>query len=124
MWLMRKKEAIQKITAWMLITIGAFIIVWGIYGHIWFLNTPIHSGWTRWFGTTIGTGVAEYECCIEPPCSQCLTNNMFPNNACECRIHLEQGHLDKVCAECQKGLAEGRGVFEMAKKSPIKNAFK
>lgn len=117
MWLMKKGELIKKATAWGLIGIGAFIVVWGLYGHIWFLNTPIHSGWTRWFGKVGGGQVAEYECCIEPPCAQCLTDGMFPNGACECRIHLEQGHLDKVCAECRKGLAEGRGVFEMAKKT-------
>lgn len=118
MWFMRKKEVIQKATAFGLIVVGAFIVVWGLYGHIWFLNTPIHSGWTRWFGKVGGGQVAEYECCIEPPCTQCLQGNwIFPNGACECRIHLEQGHLDKVCPECRKGLAEGRGVFEMAKKT-------
>ncbi|MFV1917013.1 MAG: hypothetical protein ACC618_00785, partial [Patescibacteria group bacterium] len=117
MWFMKKKEGIQKATAWGLILTGAFIVVWGFFGHYWFLNTPIHSGWTRWFGDIGGEQVAEYECCIVPACTQCLTDNMFPNNTCECRIHLEKGHLDKVCAECRKGLAEGRGVFELAKKT-------
>lgn len=118
MWLMEKKQTIQKATAWALIVTGAFIIVWGFYGHIWFLNTPIHSGWTRWFGEVGGAQVAEYECCIEPPCSQCLKGDwIFENGACECRIHLEKGHLDKVCPECRKGLAEGRGVFELAEKT-------
>ena len=117
MWFLRKKQVIQKITAWMLITIGGFIIVWGIYGHIWFLNTPIHRGWSRWFGSTIGAGVAEYECCIEAPCTQCLKGWIWGPGVCQCRIHLEKGHLDQVCPECRKGIAEGRGVFELAAKT-------
>lgn len=117
MWLMKKKEVIQKATAWSLIGVGAFIVVWGIYGHFWFLNTPIHSGWSRWFGTTIGSGVAEYECCINPPCSQCLDGWMWGPGVCECRIHLEQGHLDKVCPECRAGLAGGQGVLEIAERT-------
>ena len=114
MWLMRKKEAIQKVTAWSLVGVGSFIMVWGIYGHFWFLNTPIHRGWSRWFGQTIGSGVAEYECCISPACTQCLKGWMWGPGVCECRIHLEQGHLDQVCPECKKGLAEGKSVFELA----------
>ncbi|HDY73127.1 MAG TPA: cytochrome c biogenesis protein CcdA [Candidatus Jorgensenbacteria bacterium] len=117
MWFMRKKEAIQKATAWMLIVVGAFVVVWGIYGHFWFLNTPLHSGWTRWFGTTISSSVAEYECCINPPCGQCLDGWIWGPGVCECRIHLEQGHLDQVCPECRVGLAEGKGVFDIAKRT-------
>ena len=118
MWLIKKKAVVQKITAWMLILVGAFIVTWGLYGHIWFLNTPIHSGWTRWFGKVGGGQVAEYECCIEPPCTQCIRGDwIFESGACECRIHLERGHLDKVCPECRVGLAEGKGVFEMAEKT-------
>lgn len=118
MWLMKKKRVIQKITAWMLIVIGSFIVTWGLYGHIWFLNTPIHSGWTRWFGEIGGGQIAEYECCIEPACSQCIEGNwIFPNGACECRMHLEEGHLDKVCPECRAGIAEGIGIFEIAEKT-------
>ncbi|GMR18976.1 MAG: hypothetical protein BMS9Abin34_099 [Patescibacteria group bacterium] len=116
-WFLKKKAAIQKTTAWALILTGAVIVVWGFYGHYWFLNTPVHSGWTRWFGDVGGSQVAEYECCIVPACTQCLTDGMFPNNTCECRVHLDEGHLDKVCEECRRGLAEGRGVFEIAKKT-------
>jgi cytochrome c-type biogenesis protein len=117
MWLMSKKEAIQKATAWMLIGVGAFISVWGIYGHFWFLNTPFHSGWSRWFGSTIGSEVAEYECCINPPCAQCLKGWIWGPGTCECRIHLEQGHLDQVCPECRAGLAAGKGVFDIAERT-------
>lgn len=119
MWLMKKKAVIQKITAWMLIAVGAFIVVWGLYGHYWFLNTPIHRGWSRWFGEKIGSGVAEYECCIDAPCSQCLKGWIWGPGVCECRMHLEKGHLDKVCPECRAGLAEGRGVLEIAEKTQL-----
>jgi len=117
-WLMKKKAIIQRITAWSLIVFGGFIVVWGLYGHYWFLNTPVHGGWNKLFGN-VGTGqVAEYECCIVPACSQCLEGNwIFENGTCECRVHLEQGHLDKVCPECRKGLAEGRGVAQIAKRT-------
>lgn len=122
-WIMSKKSVIDGITGWLLVSIGAFIIVWGLFGHFWFLNTPIHSGWSRWFGNTGGTAIAEYECCIAPACTQCLEGRwIFENNACECRIHLEMGHLDKVCYECRKGLAEGKSVFVLAEKS-AKPAF-
>ncbi len=114
MWFMRKKDAIQKATAWSLIVVGAFIMVWGTFGHFWFLNTPLHSGWTRWFGKTMGAGVAEFECCINPPCAQCLKGWIWGPGVCECRIHLEKGHLDQVCGECRAGLAEGKGVFDIA----------
>lgn len=117
MWLMKKKRVIQNATAWMLIVVGAFIVVWGIYGHFWFLNTPLHKGWTRWFGTTIGPGVAEYECCISPPCNQCREGWIWGPGVCKCRIHLEQGHMDQVCGECRVGLAEGRGVYDIARRT-------
>lgn len=116
-WLLKKKDVVKKTTAWMLIVIGAFIVVWGLFGHYWFLNTPIHSGWTRWFGSNVGAGTAEYECCIDPMCSQCLEGWIWGPGVCECRIHLEQGHLDRVCPECREGLAEGRGVFDIAKRT-------
>lgn len=62
----------------------------------------------------MGAGVAEFECCINPPCVQCLEGWIWGPGVCECRIHLEMGHLDKVCGECRAGLAEGRGVFDIA----------
>lgn len=117
MWLMKKRSAIEAITGWGLIFIGAIIIVWGAYGHWWFLKTPIHSGWTRWFGNTLGAGTAEYECCIDPPCSLCVEGWLWGPGVCQCRIHLEKGHLDKVCPECRAGLAEGRGVFQIAERT-------
>ncbi len=112
--IIKRKEFINKATGWGLVFFGALIIVWGLYGHYWFLNTPIHKGWTRAFGTISG-GVAEYECCIEPPCQMCARGEwIFDEKTCLCRIHLEQGHMDKVCPECKSGLATGKGIYDIA----------
>jgi cytochrome c-type biogenesis protein len=117
-WLIKKKRSIQIATAWSLIVLGAFIVVWGFYGHYWFLNTPIHGGWNKWFGEIGGSQVAEYECCIVPACTQCLEGNWISKDGtCQCRAHLEKGHLDKVCPECREGLAQGRGVSQIAKRT-------
>ncbi len=117
MWLMKKKKVIQRVTAWSLIVVGAFIVVWGIYGHFWFLNTPIHEGWTMWFGKTIGAGTAEYQCCIDPLCSQCLKGWIWGPGVCKCRAMLAQGNLNNVCPECRAGLAEGKSVFDIAERT-------
>lgn len=117
-WLMRKKGMIEAITGWGLVFFGAFITVWGIYGHFWFLHTPLHAGWTRWFGRTMGAGVAEYECCVEPACQQCLREGwIWGKGVCKCRMELEKGNLENICYECRAGLAEGRGIFDIAKRT-------
>jgi len=97
----------SKAIGWGLITVGAIILTMGVFGHHWLLVTGAHEGWTRVFTPP---GVAEYSCCIEPPCEECLTNNLFPNNTCECRLMLEEGRPDRVCAECLVGIAQGAGA--------------
>lgn len=117
--LVKRKTAINKATGWGLVFFGAFIIVWGMYGHIWFLNTPVHAVWTRTFGTFAG-GIAEYDCCIEPPCAMCSRGEwIWPDGECHCREALENGELDKVCPECRKGISEGKGIFEMAERTQV-----
>lgn len=116
-WLIKKREVINKTMGWGLLWVGAIIITLGAFGHYWFLNTPFHKGWNRMF-MSFGEGVAEYECCIEPACQQCLNGEwIFENGSCLCRMHLEKGHLDKVCPECRKGLAEGKSVFVLEEKT-------
>ncbi len=112
--LLKRKVAVEKAIGWGLITVGAIILTMGVFGHHWLLVTGAHEGWTRVFTPP---GVAEYSCCIEPPCEECLTNNLFPNNTCECRLMLEEGRPDRVCAECLVGIAQGRGVFAMAERT-------
>lgn len=112
--LLKRKMAVEKFIGWGLVTVGSIILTMGIYGHHWLLVTGAHEGWTRIFTPP---GVAEYSCCIEPPCQECLTNNLFSNNTCECRLMLEEGHPEKVCPECLTGLSQGKGVFTMAQKT-------
>ncbi len=116
--LIRRKLAIEKITGWFLAGIGAVILTIGIYGHHWLLATGLHGGWDALFAKA--GGVAEYECCIEPPCKMCLSDNMWEGGACFCRKVIERGSyrgIDYVCGECATGLAERRGIFEMARRT-------
>ncbi|MFQ6020651.1 MAG: cytochrome c biogenesis CcdA family protein [Candidatus Aenigmatarchaeota archaeon] len=117
--LVKRKTLINKITGWGLIFFGAIIIVWGLYGHYWFLNTPIHAGWTRSFGE-LGAGIAEYECCIEPPCEICSKGLwVWGEGVCKCRIALEDNEINKVCPECKVGLEKGKGIYQIAERTQI-----
>ncbi len=113
--LVKRKLAIEKFTGWFLVVIGAVILTIGIYGHQWLLATGLHGGWNVIFAKA--GGVAEYECCIEPPCKVCLTNGMWEGGACFCRKVLEKGSfqgVNRTCGECAIGLSKGKGIFEMA----------
>lgn len=124
--IIKRKKTIDKITGWGLVIFGALIIVWGFYGHFWFLNTPIHEGWNAAAGKLSGK-TAEYTCCIDPPCSMCSEGRwIFAGGTCECRTHYaeylktnDSEHLDKVCPECKKGIEEGRGVFDIAERTQV-----
>lgn len=116
--LVKRRLAIGRLTGWFLVGIGAVILTIGIYGHHWLLATGLHGGWDALFAKA--GGVAEYECCIEPPCTECLTNNLWEGGACFCRKVLEEGSfkgVDNICDECVAGMSEGRGVFEMARRT-------
>lgn len=130
-WLVKRRELISRITGWGLVFFGAIIIVWGLYGHFWFLNTPIHEGWDAVF-SRVSAGTGEYNCCVEPPCESCRTDGMFPNRSCQCRFHYRRyldlkaegktaqasKHYERwVCDECKAALSEGQGVIEMAERS-------
>ena len=48
------RENIEKLTGWLLIVIGAFLIINGIPGgHEWYENTIIHTGWNNLVSTTL-----------------------------------------------------------------------
>jgi cytochrome c-type biogenesis protein len=63
------RENIEKITGWMLIIIGAFLIIQGIPGgHEWYESTFIHLAWNNLVSTTlippefhVGEHVHEYD---------------------------------------------------------------
>lgn len=112
--ILKRKVAVERAIGWGLITVGAIILTMGIYGHHWLLVTGAHEGWTKVFTPP---GVAEYSCCIEPPCKECLTSGRFPNKSCQCRLMIEEGRMDNVCMECLVGIAQGKGVFTMAERT-------
>ncbi len=112
-WLVSKKETIDKLTGWGLVLFGSIIVVIGVFGHNWLLITPLHEGWNAMFAGASGN-VAEYECCIEPGCTECLTNGMYPDGSCFCRQHAQQGHYGLVCNECKVGLGQGKDIFKKA----------
>ncbi len=117
--IVKRRKTINKATGWGLVGIGAIILVWGAFGHYWFLNTPLHSAWDNLFAS-FGGGVAEYECCVEPPCVMCARGQwIFDEGRCECRMELEIGNLDRVCPECKVGLAEGEGIKQIAERTQI-----
>lgn len=115
--LVRRRLTIEKFTGWFLVGIGAVILTIGIYGHQWLLATGLHGGWNAIFAKAGGS--AEYECCIEPPCKVCLRDKMW-NGACFCRKVIEKGSfrgINYVCGQCLVGLSEGKGVFDMARRT-------
>lgn len=117
--IIKRKETINKMTGWGLIFFGAIIIVWGLFGHYWFLNTPIHEGWDKLAATFSGR-TTEYMCCIEPACKMCAEGKwIWPGGACLCRDALANKEMDQVCPECLKGLEEGQGVFDIAEKTQL-----
>lgn len=115
--LLRKKEAIDRAVGWGLLWVGAIIITLGVFGHYWLLKTGTHTAWNRLFATAVGGRTAEYSCCIEPPCKQCLTDNMFGPNTCLCQYYFLKGEYDRICAECAYGIAQGKGVMEIAERT-------
>ena len=43
-----KRESIERVTGWMLIVIGAFLIINGLpEGHEWYEHTFVHEGWNQ-----------------------------------------------------------------------------
>lgn len=116
--LLKRKLVIERFSGWLLVGVGTVILAIGIYGHHWLLATGLHGGWDALFAKT--GAVAEYECCVEPPCKVCLTDNMWKGGHCFCRMVMEKGSfegVDSICGECAVGLSEGKGIFDMASRT-------
>jgi cytochrome c-type biogenesis protein len=117
--LMKKKVTISKATGWGLIFFGALIIVWGLFGHFWFLNTPVHEGWDVLAASFSGKA-AEYSCCIEPACKMCSERKwIWEDGSCRCRQAYANGEFENVCPECLKGIDEGKSVFALAERTQV-----
>ncbi|MBI5072219.1 sulfite exporter TauE/SafE family protein [Candidatus Woesearchaeota archaeon] len=57
-WLTKKTEAITKFTGWALVVLGSFILLNGVFGHLWYEGGLFHEGLNAAFmaagGKTIG----------------------------------------------------------------------
>lgn len=58
-WLARKTEAIKKFTAWTLIVLGSFILLNGVFGHLWYEGGIFHEGLNAGFMSLGGKMVGE-----------------------------------------------------------------
>ena len=63
--LLKHKAIVDKITGWALITISAFIILNGIFGHLWYEGSVFHDGLNMAFSKVGGQSIAEAEIPIE-----------------------------------------------------------
>ncbi len=57
--LLKNRSIIDKITGWALIVISSFIILNGLFGHLWYEGSIFHEGLNRVFGSLGGGAVAE-----------------------------------------------------------------
>ncbi len=58
-FLLRRKDIVDKITGWALIVISMFIILNGIFGHIWYEGSVFHEGLNMVFAKIGGQSIAE-----------------------------------------------------------------
>ncbi len=56
--LMKRKAVVDKITGWALVVISSFIILNGVFGHLWYEGSIFHEGLNMIFGK-IGSKVTE-----------------------------------------------------------------
>src|SRR3989344_6760212 len=57
--LIKRKAAVDKITGWALVGISSFIILNGIFGHMWYEGSIFHEGLNRFIGDIGGKQIAE-----------------------------------------------------------------
>lgn len=63
--LLKHKVIVDKITGWALIAISAFIVLNGIFGHLWYEGSVFHDGLNMFFSKLGGESIAEAEIPIE-----------------------------------------------------------
>lgn len=63
--LLKRKIAVDKITGWALVAISTFIILNGVFGHLWYEGSLFHDGLNMVFDTLGGEQLAEAEIPIE-----------------------------------------------------------
>ena len=58
-WLTKKTQSITKFTAWALIALGSFILLNGIFGHLWYEGGVFHEGLNAAFMSMGGKMIGE-----------------------------------------------------------------
>ena len=64
-WLTKRTEKITKFTAWVLVVLGSFILLNGVFGHLWYEGGLFHEGLNAAFMATGGKMVGEADIAIE-----------------------------------------------------------
>ncbi len=57
--LLKRKDTVDKITGWALIVISMFIVLNGVFGHIWYEGSVFHEGLNMIFAKIGGQSIAE-----------------------------------------------------------------
>jgi suppressor of ftsI len=66
-WLMSRKEAVERATGWAMVFVAGFILTLGLFTHVWWVNSGIHSAlesvtneqyFNQWFNNALNTEVA------------------------------------------------------------------
>lgn len=64
-WIAQKTNAIKKFTAWTLVVLGSFILLNGVFGHLWYEGGVFHEGLNAGFMSVGGKMVGEADIPIE-----------------------------------------------------------
>ncbi len=64
-WLTKRTQAITKFTAWALIVLGSFILLNGVFGHLWYEGGIFHEGLNAAFMAVGGKMIGEADIEIE-----------------------------------------------------------
>ncbi|MBI2207926.1 sulfite exporter TauE/SafE family protein [Candidatus Woesearchaeota archaeon] len=64
-WLTKRTKAITKFTAWALIVLGSFILLNGVFGHLWYEGGAFHEGLNAAFMAAGGKMIGEADIEIE-----------------------------------------------------------
>lgn len=64
-WLTKKTKTINKFTAWALIALGSFILLNGVFGHLWYEGGLFHEGLSAFFMSIGGKMIGEADIEIE-----------------------------------------------------------
>src|SRR3989338_8369700 len=64
-WLTKRTEKITKFTAWVLVVLGSFILLNGVFGHLWYEGGLFHEGLNAGFLAAGGKMIGEADIEIE-----------------------------------------------------------